>query len=76
MRKGHSHLRACPSHIRKLVIAAESVAAAELCEQSQHLDVEPDEGDHESSSADPLHVLRLTGLDPLLDVLEIHNQEE
>src|SRR5580704_2022289 len=50
------------------------LAAAKLGEQSQDLEVQPDESDHQAECAVPFHILRRTGVRGILDEVEIEHE--
>jgi hypothetical protein len=53
--------------------ASRLVSAAELGEQSQYFEVQPNESDHQSEAAVPFHVFRGAGTGSTLDEIEVEH---
>src|SRR5438309_8914807 len=51
-----------------------SISTTELGQQANDLEVEPDQGDHQSECAVPFHIFRCTRASATLDQVEVEDQ--
>ena len=58
----------------KILWKSKSIPAAHLRQQTQDLQVQPHQRDHDSESAVPLHILGSAGRDAPLDEVEVQHQ--